>query len=459
MAKAKTTIFYCTECGNESPKWQGQCPACKAWNTLVEAPKEDKRSLPSAKKILPGTSSKPVRISEIAQEKETRISSGFAELDNVLGGGIVPASLILVGGDPGIGKSTLLLQTAKNVAAAGHKVLYISGEESLSQIKLRADRVGEFSDQIRFLCETSLDVISEVLKEEKPEMAVIDSIQTMFREDVPAAPGSISQVRESTHVLLGLAKGLGITIFIVGHVTKEGTVAGPRMLEHMVDTVLYFEGDHQDTYRVIRGVKNRFGATDEIGVFEMRGSGLHEVKNPSEHLTEGRAAGSPGSVITCVMEGTRPVLLEVQALVARTHYPNPRRTAVGVDFNRVNLLAAVLEKRLGLRLSECDIYINIAGGMRLSEPSIDLAIIMAMISSYTDKPLPEGLVVFGEVGLTGEIRSVTQDRKRIAEAEKLGYEMCVMPKTNAEKLKSVSGIRLIGVSSLREVKGIVSESD
>ena len=454
MAKAKATTFYCTECGNESPKWQGQCPACKAWNTLVEAPKEDRRSLPSAKKILPGTSAKPVRISEIEQEKESRISSGFTELDNVLGGGIVPASLILVGGDPGIGKSTLLLQVAKNVADAGHKVLYISGEESLSQIKLRADRVGEFSDQIRFLCETSLDAISEVLKEEKPEMAVIDSIQTMFREDVAAAPGSISQVRESTHVLLGLAKGLGITIFIVGHVTKEGTVAGPRMLEHMVDTVLYFEGDHQDTYRVIRGVKNRFGATDEIGVFEMQGSGLHEVKNPSEHLTEGRAAGSPGSVITCIMEGTRPVLLEVQALVARTHYPNPRRTSVGVDFNRVNLLAAVLEKRLGLRLSECDIYINIAGGMRLSEPSIDLAIIMAMISSYSDKPLPEGLVVFGEVGLTGEIRGVTQDKKRVSEAEKLGYEMCLMPKVNAAKNGSSTGMKVIGAASLKELKDI-----
>ncbi len=449
MAKARDTAFFCSECGYESAKWQGQCPACKAWNTLVEAPKAGKKE----RKVSGGgvrMKVAPVPLSAIEMKEEARFSSGFSELDNVLGGGIVPASLLLVGGDPGIGKSTILLQVCRHVSAAGRKVLYISGEESLRQIKLRAMRMGDFTEDLSFLSATNLDDIAETLRERLPAVAVIDSIQTMYREDVDSAPGSVGQIRECTSLLLQLAKGLGVTIFIVGHVTKEGTVAGPRMLEHMVDTVLYFEGDRSASYRIIRGVKNRFGSTNEIGVFEMAEEGLREVKNPSEYMLEGRPLGASGSVVACAMEGSRPVMLEIQALVCRTNFNNPRRTAAGADYNRVNLLMAVLEKRMGRHLSECDAYVNIAGGMRISEPSLDLAIVLAIDSSYRDIPAGDKTLVFGEVGLAGEVRGVSQAERRVNEAKKLGFNRVILPKSNADALRKTEGIELIGVRNVRE---------
>ncbi len=457
MAKSKTTLFFCKECGYESSKWLGQCPGCKQWNTMVEAPKPSagaghtgigSRSIASGFAIR--TEVKPRTLKEIEADQSERRKTGFKELDRVLGGGIVAGSLVLVGGDPGIGKSTLLLQVCRNLTSGGTRVLYISGEESLHQIKLRADRMGEFSESLTLLCETDLDVIEGVIREEKPEVVIIDSIQTMFRESVDAAPGSVSQVRESTMALLQLAKGLGIPIFIVGHVTKEGTVAGPRMLEHMVDTVLYFEGDRHASYRILRGVKNRFGSTNEIGVFEMKADGLHEVPNPSQYLLSGRPQNASGSVVTCAIEGTRPLLLEIQALVCRTNFGQPRRTAAGTDYNRVNLLMAVLEKRLGMRLGECDAYVNIAGGIRVNEPALDLGIVLAIVSSYRDLAVPDGTLVFGEVGLSGEIRAVSMAEQRIAEARRLGFSACILPRVSLKGLRRTDDIRLIGVDSVAE---------
>lgn len=392
-----------------------------------------------------------VKLEEIDLTRQPRMDAGSTELNRVLGGGIVPGSLILVGGDPGIGKSTLLLQTCRQLSAAGKKVLYISGEESLAQIRMRADRIGQFVGELSFYCETDLDVIEEKLNLWKPEVVIIDSIQTMYREEVSAVPGSVSQVRESTAVLLRVAKGLGIAIFIVGHVTKEGTVAGPRVLEHMVDTVLYFEGDRMASYRILRAVKNRFGSTNEIGVFEMGERGLDEVSNPSEYMLNGRPEGASGSVVTCTMEGTRPILSEVQALVSRTNFGMPRRTAAGTDYNRVNLLMAVLEKRLGLSLGQYDAYVNIAGGMKISEPSIDLAIIAAILSSYQDRVWDSHTMIFGEVGLAGEVRAVSMAQQRVDEAVKLGFTTCIMPKVNLTKLKRPAGIRLIGIAGVGEL--------
>lgn len=449
MAKSKTTVFFCKECGYESAKWNGQCPSCKAWNTFVEAPaaKEEKTA---GRVTLSGLQKYPVpqRLDEIELSAESRISTGSKELDGVLGGGIVPASLILVGGDPGIGKSTLLLQVCRNIAAAGEKVLYISGEESLRQIKLRAERMGGFSGELLFLAETNLNSVAAVLQKEMPKVAVIDSVQTMYRDEASGAPGSVSQVRESTSILLQLAKGLGITIFIVGHVTKDGQVAGPRMLEHMVDTVLYFEGDKSAAYRIVRGVKNRFGRTDEIGVFEMRGEGLREVPNPSEYLISGGEIRASGSVVTCSLEGSRPMLLEIQALICRTNFGQPRRTASGADYNRVNLLMAVLEKREGLRLSECDAYINVAGGMRISEPSLDLGIVTAIASSYTDTPVSPKTLIFGEVGLSGEVRAVKMAQQRVNEAVKMGFDSCILPLSNVKGIETGGKIKLIGVADV-----------
>ena len=455
MAKSKATAFFCKECGYESSKWMGQCPACKTWNSFVEAPAAGKGALPGKGGAVARESAEPCTLDQVPAERETRISTGFGELDNVLGGGLVPASLLLVGGDPGIGKSTLLLQVCRNLAADGRSVLYISGEESLRQIRLRANRIGTITGNLRFLCETNLDTVAHVLEKYRPEVVVIDSIQTMYREDASGAPGSVGQVRESTNVLLQLAKGLGITIFIVGHVTKEGTVAGPRMLEHMVDTVLYFEGERSASYRILRGVKNRFGSTNEIGVFEMAEEGLREVKNPSEFLLSGRPEGASGSVVACAMEGTRPILLEIQALVCRTNFGMPRRTAAGTDYNRVNLLMAVLEKRLGLRLSECDAYVNIAGGMRISEPSLDLGIVTALVSSYQDRPVDDSLLVFGEVGLSGEVRAVSMAEQRVAEAVKLGFETCVLPQSNRAAMKKDYPVRLIGVRNVQEAMAVL----
>lgn len=445
MAKAKT-VYFCQECGYESSKWMGQCPGCRQWNTLVEEHIE-KRPVSVEKQL---AAVRPVSLPEIETKEEARFASGFPELDRVLGGGIVPGSLVLVGGDPGIGKSTLLLQVCRNLAEQQVDVLYISGEESLQQIKLRAQRVGQFSGSMRLLCETGLEVVSEVIRREKPQAVVIDSIQTMYSEAITSSPGSVSQVREATAAFLQLAKGLGITIFIVGHVTKEGVVAGPRVLEHMVDTVLYFEGDRHAAYRILRGVKNRFGSTNEIGVFEMREEGLREVANPSEYMLNGKPEGASGSVVACSMEGTRPVLLEVQALVCRSNFGIPRRTAAGTDTNRVNLLMAVLEKRLNLRMGECDAYVNIAGGIRMSEPALDLGIVLALISSYKNRNIDEKTICFGEVGLSGEVRAVSMAQQRVQEAGKLGFTSCIVPKANLDALKPVAGVSLIGVANVME---------
>jgi DNA repair protein RadA/Sms len=396
------------------------------------------------------TAAKPMRLDEVSIEDHDRIPTGFKELDRVLGSGIVAGSLVLVGGDPGIGKSTLLLQVCRNLAGSGRKVLYISGEESLKQIKLRANRIGTMTGDISFLCETNLDDIEDAIREAKPEIVIIDSIQTMYREDVSSAPGSVSQVRESTNILMQIAKGMGISVFIVGHVTKEGVVAGPRVLEHMVDTVLYFEGDRNDSYRILRGVKNRFGSTNEIGVFEMQEQGLVEVENPSEYLLSGRPEEASGAVVACSIEGTRPILLEVQALVAQTNFGMPRRTAAGTDYNRVNLLMAVLEKRCHYEMSRYDAYVNITGGIRMNEPALDLAIIMALVSSLKDKPVNPKCIIFGEVGLSGEVRAVSMAEQRVNEAIKLGFEYCILPKVNLAKLKKTDGIVLYGVSNVKE---------
>lgn len=449
MAKAKS-VFFCKECGAESPKWMGQCPACKAWDSMVEepvAPKAKGMKLPAS-----GTVKKavPEKLSEIKSHEDTRIITGVEELDRVLGGGIVDSSLVLVGGDPGIGKSTLLLQVCRILAAMKIDVLYISGEESVRQIKMRADRLGKFDGDPEILSENNLDNIEELIVEKRPRVVVIDSIQTMFREDIAASPGSVSQVRETTGSLLRLAKGYGVTIFIVGHVTKEGVVAGPRVLEHMVDTVLYFEGDNSSDYRVLRAVKNRFGSTNEVGVFEMRQDGLREVKNPSEYMLAGTPVGEPGSVITATIEGTRPIMLEIQALCCQTSLNIPRRTSVGIDYNRVNLLMAVLEKKMGLKLSFCDAYVNVAGGMKVNEPALDLAIVMAILSSYTNKPLGEKTICFGEVGLTGEIRGVSQAEQRVAEAKQLGFEHIILPKVNMKTVKDC-GLKLTSVGHVTEL--------
>ena len=372
------------------------------------------------------------------------------ELDRVLGGGIVPGSLTLVGGDPGIGKSTLLLQVCRHMASDGRKVLYISGEESLRQIKIRANRLGEFSDKLLLLCETNLEIVEDTIRSVMPDITIIDSIQTMYHEEISSAPGSVSQVRESTGVLLQLAKGLNVSVFIVGHVTKEGTVAGPRVLEHMVDTVLYFEGDRHAAYRILRGVKNRFGSTNEIGVFEMKEEGLIEVKNPSEFMLSGKPEGASGSVVSCSMEGTRPILLEIQALVCHSSFGIPRRQSIGTDFNRVNLLMAVLEKRLGVQMSDCDAYVNLAGGMRIVEPAIDLGIAMAIVSSFKNRAIDDKLIAFGEIGLSGEVRGVSMAQQRVAEAAKLGFTTCVMPEVDRSRLKNVEGIKVIGVKTVRD---------
>lgn len=447
MAKAKTTVFFCQSCGYESSKWMGQCPGCKEWNTFVEET-VDKKSVGKTRAAVSDT--KPVPLSAIEASTDERVSTQMSELDRVMGGGIVSGSLVLVGGDPGIGKSTLLLQVCRNLAAQKIDVLYISGEESLQQIKIRAQRVGFFEDSLHLLCETNLDTIRSVIDREKPQIVVIDSIQTMYSEDVGSAPGSVSQVREATSVLMQIAKGMNITIFIVGHVTKEGVVAGPRVLEHMVDTVLYFEGDRYAAYRILRGVKNRFGSTNEIGVFEMCQEGLREVKNPSEYMLSGKPEGASGSVVACSMEGTRPILLEVQALVCHTNFGMPRRTAAGTDYNRVNLLMAVLEKRLGLKLSDCDAYVNIAGGIRMNEPAIDLGIVLAIVSSYKERPIDEKTICFGEVGLSGEVRAVSMAEQRVLEAKKLGFTTCILPQVSRESMRRVEGIRLVGVRTVKD---------
>lgn len=452
MAK-KVAVFFCKECGFESAKWVGQCPSCKTWNSFTEEPVEKK-----AAKNVSGISnfSEPKYLSSVKTKEDQRTKIGISEFDRVLGGGIVKGSLVLVGGDPGIGKSTLLLQMCKLLSEQNRQVLYISGEESLRQIKMRAERLGEFKGELLLLSETNLDHIQTIIEKEKPEIMIVDSIQTMYKEEVTASPGSVSQVRESTATLMHMAKVMGITIFIIGHVTKEGVVAGPRMLEHMVDTVLYFEGDNSASYRILRAVKNRFGSTNEIGVFEMKNTGLCEVTNPSEYMLQGKPEDEPGSVIAASMEGTRTMLVEVQALVCQTYYNMPRRTAAGTDYNRVNLLLAVLEKRLGIQMSSCDAYVNVAGGMKINEPALDLAIVTAILSSYRNRSLSSRTIVFGEVGLTGEVRAVSMAEQRVLDAKKMGYEMCVLPQVNKEHIK-ISGIQLIGIKNVRELNQILHE--
>ena len=452
MAKAKKSIYFCQNCGHEESKWLGQCPMCREWNTFVEEKVTVSKGTAAKNSVC---EAEVVTLSSVSTDQEDRMQTEIGELDRVLGGGVVPGSLVLVGGDPGIGKSTLLLQVCKRLSDQGRKVLYISGEESLKQIKLRANRMGTFSDHLLLLCETNLETIRQVIEREHPAVAVIDSIQTMYSEEVTAAPGSVSQVREATNTLMQIAKGLNITIFIVGHVTKEGTVAGPRVLEHMVDTVLYFEGDRHASYRILRGVKNRFGSTNEIGVFEMRETGLEEVPNPSEYMLNGRPEDASGSVVACSMEGTRPILMEIQALVCRSNFGMPRRTAAGTDYNRVNLLMAVLEKRVGLPLSNYDAYINIAGGIRMNEPAIDLGIVMAIVSSYKNQSISPGTIVFGEVGLSGEVRAVSMPEQRVAEARKLGFKTCIMPQVSKDMLKKMEGIEVIGVKSVNQAMNLI----
>ena len=456
MAKAKKSVFFCQNCGHEESKWLGQCPACKEWNTFVE----EKITVSAGGKSGAARSGKETDINivplmNVSTDEDERIQTQIQELDRVLGGGIVEGSLVLVGGDPGIGKSTLLLQVCQKLSSINKKVLYISGEESLKQIKLRANRMGEFSGNLFLLCETNLEMIRTAIEKQKPDMVVIDSIQTMYSEEVTSAPGSVSQVRESTNVFMQLAKGMNIAVFIVGHVTKEGTVAGPRVLEHMVDTVLYFEGDRHASYRILRSVKNRFGSTNEIGVFEMRKEGLIEVEKPSEFMLSGKPENASGSVVACAMEGTRPMLMEIQALVCRSNFGMPRRTAAGIDYNRVNLLMAVLEKRVGLPLSNYDAYVNIAGGIRMNEPAIDLGVIMAVASSYKNKPVAEDMIVFGEVGLSGEVRAVTMPEQRVAEARKLGFKTCVLPEVCVKNIGHTEGIELVGVKSVAQAMDLI----
>ncbi|MGB8001802.1 MAG: DNA repair protein RadA [Anaerobacillus sp.] len=449
MAKKKTK-FMCQDCGYESPKWMGKCPGCHQWNTMVEefVPSDtDRRRFVTSNE---GSTSKPTSIRSIQKEMEPRIFTHITELDRVLGGGVVPGSLVLVGGDPGIGKSTLLLQTSSKLADQDHPVLYISGEESVKQTKIRADRLGVDAEKLFVLAETDLEYISNAIEEINPQLVIIDSIQTIFRSEVTSAPGSVSQVRECTSQLMRIAKTRGIAIFIVGHVTKEGSIAGPRLLEHMVDAVLYFEGERHHTFRILRGVKNRFGSTNEIGVFEMKEEGLEEVLNPSEIFLEERSSGAAGSTVVASMEGTRTVLVEIQALISPTSFGNPRRTATGIDHNRVSLLMAVLEKRVGLLLQNQDAYLNVAGGVRLDEPAIDLAIAVSIASSFRDKPTRPSDIVVGEIGLTGEIRRVSRIEQRVIEAAKLGFERAIIPKKNIGGWTFPEGIQVIGVQTVDE---------
>ncbi len=456
MARGKkVTVYFCQSCGYESSKWMGQCQGCGEWGTMVEetiekaAAGKGKRAEGILEEL------KTSRISEIDMHEKGRVKTGFLELDRVLGGGIVPGSLVLVGGDPGIGKSTLLLQVCRSLAES-MEVLYISGEESLQQIKMRAQRIGTFSDRLQLFCETSLERMEQVVERQKPQVVIVDSIQTVYSESIGSAPGSVSQVREATSRLLQIAKGMDITVFLVGHVTKEGVVAGPRVLEHMVDTVLYFEGDRHASYRILRGVKNRFGSTNEIGVFEMKEEGLREVGNPSEFMLNGKPKGASGSVVACSMEGTRPILVEIQALVCHSNFGIPRRTAAGTDLNRVNLLMAVLEKRAGLSLSASDAYVNIAGGIRMHEPAIDLGIVLALASSFRNKAIDDKTICFGEVGLSGEVRAVNMAQQRVSEARKLGFSKCIMPNVCVPGLSGANGIEVIGVGSIRDAIAQIS---
>ena len=453
MAKTKTH-FVCQSCGYQLPKWLGRCPGCQEWNTFVEEriieEKEPQRDILGLE-----SSAVPVPLTEIKGEEKERLTIGMGEFDRVLGGGIVLGSLVLVGGDPGIGKSTLLLQAMNQLASSGAKVLYVSGEESLQQTKMRANRLGVASAQLFVVSETSLEKILQDIQSLRPSAVVVDSIQTIYSTDLPSTPGSIGQVREASSRLLYLAKHLGIPIFLIGHVTKEGFIAGPKVLEHMVDTVLYIEGEANQAFRILRAVKNRFGSTNEIGVFEMKDSGLVEVANPSEYFLSERVQHASGSVVMPCIEGSRPILIELQALVVATHFGAPRRTAQGVDASRISLMAAVMEKRLGLHLLSHDIFVNIAGGMKVEEPGVDLGIIASIASSFRDKLIDPEIVVFGEVGLGGEVRGISQPEVRVKESSRLGFRRCLLPKQNQDKMKGIQGIELIGVRTIQEATKIL----
>ncbi len=452
MAKTKK-VYVCSECGTEVPKWEGQCSGCGSWNTFVEELKVtgSRHVKDSGSPLLNKIKETVKPLHTISVDEDLRRTTGISEFDRVLGGGIVEGSLVLVGGDPGIGKSTLLLQVCQKLSDQSAKVLYISGEESLRQIKIRGSRLGANGENVYLYSETSLQLVENAIGNLKPDVLIIDSIQTVFSETIESAPGSVSQVREVTGRLMRIAKSLRIATFIIGHVTKDGAIAGPRVLEHMVDTVLYFEGERTHAYRVLRAVKNRFGSTNEIGLFEMMDSGLAEVANPSEFMLAGRPNEEPGSVITCCLEGTRPLLVEVQALASSTTFNMPRRTANGTDTNRINMLIAVLEKKLGMLWGGYDCYVNIAGGMKVTEPALDLALTAALASSYKNRTVVGKTILFGEVGLTGEVRAVSQSDKRIAEAAKMGFETCILPAANAKKIgKEYAGMKIIGVTSVSE---------
>lgn len=458
MAKDKTqrTVYVCSACGYETPKWMGKCPGCNAWNTLEEqAPQPVQIPAPKAAKQRPGIGSAALRINEIPDEQAERYSTGIAELDRVLGGGVVEGSLMLVGGDPGIGKSTLLLQASENLAASGARVLYISGEESARQIRMRARRLGVASPNLLVLSENALDEAEKRWEEIAPQFMMIDSIQTMYRPDMASAPGSVSQVRECTSILMRMAKTTGCAVFLVGHVTKEGAIAGPRVLEHMVDAVLYFEGDRQHEYRILRAVKNRFGSVNELGIFEMREKGMVAVENPSEMLLSERARNVPGSCVLPAIEGSRPMLVDVQALTLQTAYGTPRRTTNGFDSGRLALLLAVLEKRAGVALLAQDVYINVAGGLDVTEPAADLALCAAVASSVRETCIPADWAVMGEVGLAGEVRAITQAERRLAECARLGFRAAVVPRENAKHLRAPEGMRVYGVETLAEAVSIL----
>lgn len=449
MAKIKSK-FICQNCGYETVKWMGKCPDCGSFSSFTEEIVQTKTSRYSSPAQMSG-STKSKLLKEITATNESRDTTGMGELDRVLGGGLVEGSLTLVGGDPGIGKSTLILQICQKLGEQGNKILYISGEESPQQIKMRADRLGVNTENLYLLAETNMSVIEATINDMEPDFVIIDSVQTMYIDEVTSAPGSVTQVRECTSRIMHIGKGKGITVIVVGHVTKEGAIAGPRILEHMVDTVLYFEGDKTASYRLLRAVKNRFGATNEIGVFEMASSGLKEILNPSEYMLSGRPINVSGSVVTCSMEGSRPLLIEVQSLVSFTSFNMPRRMSTGMDFNRVVLLIAVLEKRAGLQLASYDAYVNITGGMKIAEPSLDAAVVAAVASSYRNMPIPADTIVFGEIGLTGETRAVTMAEKRVSEAKKLGFKKCILPKANLKEAKRVSGINIVGVATINEL--------
>ena len=455
MAKIKTK-YVCQSCGYENPKWLGKCPECMKWNTFVEEI-EDKSSKSNHREtfVIDKSSQKPVNINSITIKHEERFSSGINELNRVLGGGIVRGSLVLVGGDPGIGKSTLLLQVSESVAQSGKKVLYISGEESESQIKMRAERLNAKSENLYIMAENNLNIIEHNLEGFDPDLIILDSIQTVFTPDIASAPGTVSQIKEGTSRFMRISKKMGISTFVVGHVTKEGALAGPKIMEHMVDTVLYFEGERYNTYRLIRAVKNRFGSTNELGVFEMSEKGLQELENPSKALISEKPENASGSVIVSTVEGTRPMLLELQALVSPTSFGIPRRTATGIDFNRVNLLLAVLEKRAGVQIQNQDVYLNIVGGIKINEPSMDLGVILAVASGFRNIPISGEVAVTGEVGLTGEIRGVSYIEKRISECRKLGFKKIIIPKSNYEAVKDVKGIEIWPVENVRQAINMV----